>query len=364
MFSEEEVSMATQDGGKVASKLNREVLLQSWARLSVYDHTASSLKNKFIQRRNWVIGLTLTATIASVLTAIMGETTLAVVLALMSIALPVAAALLMNDLIKFTGRTAWIKYRYIAEMMRMHIYLYRTQAGDYAGPIEKMDTKLSDNLEAVIKDVKLDDGVPLSGQEPTDPEQIIAAINQANAFTKGDDGLSEISVENYINWRIDNQRGWYKSKIDEDFARLKFFARSAQVFLGVGALVSALAAGASIDVRLVTLVAVTNAISVALNQWSEVSLVGKTHSIFQIAWDQLGNLKRYWSSIQDDLENQDAVKRATEFANLAQRVENVLLWERQEWYEMALQTEANSDKAILGDLTRLTERAQDAQKKP
>src|SRR5215813_190255 len=107
------------------TRLNEKVLLQSWARLSVYDHTASSLKNKFIQQRNRVIGLTLTATIASVLTGIMGQTTLAVVLALMSIALPIVAALLMNDLIRFTGRTAWIKYRYIAEMMRMHIYLYR-----------------------------------------------------------------------------------------------------------------------------------------------------------------------------------------------------------------------------------------------
>ena len=70
----------------------------------------------------------------------------------------------------------------------------------------------------------------------------------------------------------------------------------------------------------------------------------------------------FWNSIADDAENRVASKRAEEFAKFAQRVENVLLWERQEWYEMALQTEAASDKAILGDLTKLNQRAQNAQK--
>ncbi len=354
--------MASENSAKVSTKLNQKVLMQAWAQLSVYDQTATGLKNKFVQQRNWVIGLTLTATIASVLAGVFELQAIAVLLALVSLVLPIIAAILMNDLIKFTGKTAWIKYRYMAEMMRMHIYLYRTQAGDYAaGPIEKMDTLLSNNLDTLIQESRSDEAIPLKGQEPTDPQQIIKVINDATAFTSGDDGLSEIAVEDYIRWRIDDQRNWYKSKIDTDFSRLKFFARSGQLLLGLGALVGAVA-GVSVDVRLIALIAITNTIAVALSQWSEVSMVGKTHSIFQIAWNQLGSLKMFWNSIDDDAENQAPAKRAEEFQKFAQRVENVLLWERQEWYEMALQTEAASDKAILGDLTKLNERAQNAQK--
>jgi hypothetical protein len=42
------------------------------------------------------------------------------------------------------------------------------------------------------------------------------------------------------------------------------------------------------------------------------------------------------------------------------RTENVLAWERQEWYELALQSQAASDEMIIGDLKRLTKRADQA----
>ncbi len=341
-----------------SSKLNREVLLQAWARLSVYDRTASGLKRNFVWRRRVVITLALMATVASVLTGIIGQTTLAVILAIISITLPIVGSYLMNDIIQFTGTTYWIKCRYIAEMMRMNIFLYRMQAGDYAaGPLEKMDNLLNDKLIAVRTEVKLDENIA-RGRVPRGQEEITAAIEKANSFTPGDDGLSEIEVEKYLRWRLDNQREWYDNQINEDFARLKFFVRSAQGFLLIGALASALLGPYVIQV--VTLVAVTNAIAVALTQWSNVSMVGKTYGIFQIALDLLGDQGASWDAFKNETEYQDPAKRAAETANLAQRVENVLLWERQEWYETALQAQSSGDKMILGDLTRLTQRAQDA----
>ncbi|MCA0455551.1 MAG: DUF4231 domain-containing protein [Chloroflexi bacterium] len=343
--------------------LNKEVLLTSWARLSVYDRTASHLKSRFVQRRLWVIGLTLIATIASILTGILGETLLSVILAIGSVIISASASVLMNDIIKFTGTTAWIKYRYIAEMMRMHIYLYRMQADIYAvGPVNLMDNLLVEKLSKVRADIKMDDIIPSSFSVPQTEAEIVEVIKQANSGSD-DDGVSEISIENYIKWRVDKPQSWYDSRIKTDFARLKLFYRWGQIILLIGSISSALA-GFAINLQIFTLVAVTNAISVALTQWSNVSMVGKTYSIFQIASDELKDQKAWWLATVNDFDTTEEEKMKAAKSMFATRVENVLLWEREEWYEMALQAQAAGDKMILGDLTRLTQRAQDAQNKP
>lgn len=344
-------------------ELNKSVLLDCWNRLSVYDRTATHLKNNFVRRRRIVIYLTLTATITSVLTVIIGQPVLAVASAITSIVLPIIASYMMNDIVKFTGTTAWIKYRYIAEMMRMHIYLYRMQADIYAaGPHHKMDNLLVQKLSAVRDAVKWDDVIPPSATEPQTETQTLEAIREANP-DKNDDGLSKISIDNYMKWRVDQQKSWYDGRIQDDFKRLKMFFRAGQVTLLVGSLVSALLGG-YLDVRIVALVAITNAISVTLNSLSNVSMVGKTYNIFQIASEQLKDKKTEWKSLEDDPENKDPDVLAKSISDFATRVENVLLWERQEWYEMALQAQAAGDKLILGDLTRLMQRAEEAQTNP
>jgi hypothetical protein len=345
-------------GVKQPLRLNRKVLLQAWAQLSVYDQTAFRLKDNFIKRRQFVIILSLVATIASVLTGILEQPIFTAVLVVLSVALPVIASYLMNDITRFTGTTSWIKYRYIAEMMRMHIYLYRMQAGDYSvGPASKMDNLLAQKLPLIRDEIKWDEIIPPSVREPEGEEAIIKAIGSANSGT-GDDGLSEISIENYIKWRVEQPRAWYTKKINDDFNGLKSSVRWAQGFLLIGALISALVG--VINIEFVALVAVTNAISAALTAWSSVSMVGKTYSIFQIASNQLGDELNKWNAIQDDLENQVAEALTAEQANFALRIENIHLWERQEWYEMALQAQSSGDRMMLGDLTRLTQRAEKA----
>ena len=237
------------------SVLNREVLLHAWARMSVYDQTASRLKLIFVNRRRWVIAMTLSSTVAAVLAAIIGNNVIAVILSLIGIILPTISSYLMNDVVKFTGTTSWIKYRYMAEMMRMHIYLYRMQAGEYAnGPVDEKDDLLADNLNAVREKVQWDEVIPPMVSEPHGEEAIIAVIKDANG-NGPDDGLSELSVEDYCKWRIDGQRQWYEKNIQGDFDRMKRFVRFAQIFLLLGALASFL--GGLGNVQIVLIIAIT-----------------------------------------------------------------------------------------------------------
>ncbi len=91
-------------------------------------------------------------------------------------------------------------------------------------------------------------------------------------------------------------------------------------------------------------------------------MFGKTYSLFQIAEQQLSDQKLKWRALQNNARMKNPKIQKVAAGNLAQRIEAVLCWERNEWYELALQAQSNADKMILGDLKRLAERAQEAQK--
>ncbi|MBL8130248.1 MAG: DUF4231 domain-containing protein [Anaerolineae bacterium] len=340
--------------------LNRSVLLQAWAQLSVYDQTATRLKRRFINQRYWVIVLTLIATVASVAAGVvgaLGQVWLTAFFAVLSITLPIVGSYLMNDIIKFTGGTTWIKYRYIAETMRMHIYLYRMKAPPYdAEPVRKRDDLLGNNLRKVREEIDLNEVIPFDIRQPKDEAEIKAVIAAANRYTRDDNGLDEIALGQYLKWRVLDQREWYEGRVQDDFKRLKNSYRLAQGALLGGALISALAG--LIDVQVLWLVAITNAVSVALTTSANVSMFGATYSLFQAAALRLSDELVAWLALADNPELDEPMARAAAEAAFAARIEDVLLWERKSWYELAIQVQTTSDQTILSSLARITKEDQ------
>ncbi len=346
-------------------KANRRTLLNTWARFAVYDQTASTIKDRFIGRRNIVIAITLIASVASIAVGVLDDRnqTLAVMFAIVAIVLPLVGTYLMNDTIKVTGTTSWIEYRYTAEMMRMHLYLFRMRAGIYAAvAVDKANNLLAEKLNVLttqFNERKRDDLVPPEIEQPRSDEAIQTAIKRANRYTPTDDGLSDMTIDDYILWRVDNQRDWYETKVTEDFRNFKRSFRLSQIALLVGSIISALVG--LIELEVVLVVAVMNAISVALESWNNVSMIGKTYALFQITAKQLEDQKTVWEAMQDDTEMENEVERTKARKQFVQSIENVLLWEREEWYELALQSQSVGDQMIQGNLTRLTQRAANAQ---
>jgi len=68
----------------------------------------------------------------------------------------------------------------------------------------------------------------------------------------------------------------------------------------------------------------TNAISVSLISWSNMSMVGKTYSIFQIASNKLGDELKIWIGKENDPSYQVAETLAVEQAKFVLRIENIL----------------------------------------
>jgi hypothetical protein len=344
----------------LSGKLNEKVLAGAWAQLSVYDGTASELKNRATSRRKYVILLTLIASVTSIIAGMADTTILVYVSAILAISLPIVASYLMNDTIRFTGTSDWIKYRYIAETMRMHIYLYRMLSGEYAkGPVNKMDDLLSDNLSKIRGKVSWDGILPPTLKTPIEHAEIEATIKEATKFTPEDTGLTTIPIESYIKWRVDEQRKWYDKKVSIDFRQMRIFFRLAQVTLLIGAIIGAVAG--AFEIRVVVLIAVTTAIASSLTAWSNTSMYGTTYSIFMITSQQLGDLKRQYNALSDNPEFIDEEKRPALISEFVHKVESVLEWEREEWFEMALQAQSASDKVIMEDLKRLTQRAKESQ---
>jgi hypothetical protein len=318
-----------------------KVLLDAWAELSVYDRTATHLKGRFVSRRIQVITLSLVATIASVLTALPWQWPAAYLAAILAIGLPLIAAFLMNDIVQFTGTSSWIKYRYIAEMMRMHIYLYRMGADYYFGlPLEDEDDALSKNIKQVKTSINMNGVIPPSVAKPVTDEDIKKAVEEANRYTNDKLAWKKISEpEKYIDWRLRPSRMWYEDKIQMDFDSLKFYTRASQIALLVGSLGSVLlsiianALQWSVNVQVITLVAITNALSAYLITRSNISMTGKTYSLFQITANHLTDLERDWQALQNNTSFKDPKQSPQVIANFVKEVEKILLWEREEWYE-------------------------------
>lgn len=350
-------------GSAQPSRLNRKVLLLEWAQLSVYDLTATQLKANYIRGRHQVIYLTLISTVAAVGTAVIGLHELALLFAVISIALPIIASYLMNDLIRFTGTTAWIKYRYTAETMRMHLFLYRMQAGPYSGNPDETDNLLAANMDVVKQEANpFESGITPRVRVPVQESDILAAIAMANQYTPSDDGLSDLTLDQYVAWRLDYQFDWYDRATSRDFLQMRQSTRRSQTILLLGAVVSALAGLIDLNIELVALVAITNAASVAITNRASVNMFGKTYALFLIAAQKLIGLKSELSAMENDSSYLNPETRVKTIDEFVQRVENTLKWEREEWYELALQAQTTSDKAILSDLSRLSQRADEEQK--
>ena len=343
--------------------LNRKVVLLEWAQLSVYDRTASQLKANYVRGRYQVIYLTLISTIAAVGTSLIDLDALAIIFAIISIALPIIASYLMNDITRFTGTTAWIKYRYAAENMRMHLFLYRMHAGPYSGAADVVDNVLAANMKAVKDESKpYESGITPRVSMPTSEEDIKAAIKDANQYTPEDDGISEMTLDQYMEWRVNQQYAWYDRATSRDFIQIRRSTRASQSVLLIGAVVSALAGLVNLNVELVVLVAITNAISVALTNFANVNMFGKTYTLFVIAAQRLAALKAEWAAMENDPDYLNPATRGKQIDEFVQRIENTLKWERDEWFELALEAQNCSDRAILSDLSRLTQRAEEEQK--
>lgn len=340
---------------------DQSVLTQAWRLFNRFDRTASDLKNRSKEGRQNVIYMISAASIFAILAGVipwsdgLGQW-LGYALVLLAGILPVTSRALFSDVVQFTGTTDWIKARYIAEMMRMHIFLFRMSAGPYGEEPEPSlrDDLLIKNLEKVRTDAKWDGVLPLlkyDQLEEGEYRDFLFSVDQEEAY--------QSAFDHYYKWRVIDQIQWYQTKLEVDYASMRRYFRIAQWATVVGSIIGGIAG--FIQFELVVLISILNVLTAMVDNISAVNMSGQTYSIFMIAERKLNDAQNFWAAQQNNVELQDPEAYHDAQAAFVQRVESILMWEREEWYELALQAQAAGDRAIVQDLDRLNKRADEGE---
>ncbi|MCB9452154.1 MAG: DUF4231 domain-containing protein [Anaerolineaceae bacterium] len=319
------------DTGKTAAP--DPALVSAWQRLLDYDRISSGQKSSYQTTRSWIIVLGLFTTAFAVF-----NTYIPVLESIFRIALiimPIATVLLMNYASQFAGSTVWLQHRASAEIIRSQIYRYRVRVGDYQGKSQReRQYILLNSIQDINRQVTNQESPPHT-QIPA--EEVVVTVTQKTNAPAEDDGFSDMTVENYIAWRVRPQLDWYTKKIQNDYRNMRRERVWSLVVSGAGSVLAAMGE------TFAALVAVTTAMGIALNRRAELRMYGATYSIYQWAANQLQEELEEWNILPDSEKTEDTI---TEFVL---RIESVFSEEREMWRDQATQIQMSSEQAIFSN---------------
>lgn len=307
-------------------------LLAAWRRFLDYDRASSAQKQIHQRTRQWIILIGALASALAVLSTYLGG---GGVLRILLIILPIASVGLMNYAVQFSTSTGWVEYRVSAELIRSQIYLYRLNAGPYKDkdPHAKQAQLLAEingiDLWMIQHNIAMPQIKPIS-----DTDLIQQAASKTEGRDKGDDGFAPIRPENYVDWRVQGQFGWYIGKIEEDYTAMRRNRIVALVIAGAGSVLAGVGFG------LEGLVAVTTALGTALTLISEIRMYGRTYRIYYEAAFDLQTILNEWKVMPT------AQRTPETEADFVTRFEEVFDRERRKWREETIKTQLTNEQAI------------------
>lgn len=344
-------------------------LRNAWRRVIQHSITADKLKRNSTRFRYIIILLSLIATCLGILSAIQPTPEMApffnslfssslfqsLVRGLLVI-VPLVTASIMVYINQFMPSTSWIAHRIGSELIRLNIYLYRTNAGEYVNEVgyqqQQLLTKRMGEARKQILDMgstepevklfnhKKVDNEPENKIDLESQEYYVGLIPQFVDDPELDDGFSRMSVMDYINMRLIPQTGWYREKLTHDYDQVK---RWRIVTLSVGVLGSIFAlAGAG------PVVTITTAFSVAAGLYVDLRMYGRTYSIYNSAMTQLENEREVWDALPPEVQADPE-----QIADFIRRCEAIFQEERERWMEQVTQSQLASEQRLRSEVPNL-----------
>lgn len=300
-------------------------------------------------------------------------------LGIIILSLPIIGLNVLNYTELYAGPTTWIQYRVAAEKIRSNIYLYRTktekaciedsttqnppesttpkpiQSYSYTKESER-DIKLASILSQVTDEIPQkvpytrNNGQPENVDDEIGEEDAKKLIKPALEYSaEGDDGLGDLVDDEkfkiYIKTRVHKQIDWYRDRVEKDYLRSKRYTQYAMIITTLGSVLGI--ALSVIDPRLVGLVAIANAISVALTSWTNVTMIGKTYNIYNTTWQRLDNTLTEWRAVENRLTDKIEGRRI-----FIAEVECILMTELSEWSKTAMEIQVSNDRSMRNNLAK------------
>lgn len=289
-----------------------QILEDAWLRFAKYDQNASIAQKRFIQQRRWILILGVAATLFGVSYSVVEpffKTTppkwlppfgMAVdqwldVLHFPVLVVPIALGVLVAISVKFNMGISWVMLRSSAEAIKKEIYRYRMQVGEYnpakLTPVESRDIRLARALKLVSKRLM---------QTPVNQTDLLAYEKQTlppkDGTPEGDDGFSDMTAEQYLAWRVDDQFNYYQKKA----ARLGKGLRRFQLVIFFLSAVGTLLAGLGFDVW----IAVSSALAAAVTAYLEFRRVETNVVSCNISAADLYDIRVWWHALSPEARTQ------------------------------------------------------------
>lgn len=321
----------------------------AWRQFVVYDAKALAQQKSFRRLQKWILWLGVGGTFLAIvatsikLPAVVGwlhaqklgllpyldeplrsllaaslVNPLNVVLHYLVLSVPIVTSVLLAASVRFNAGARWVFFRATAESLKREIYRYRARADSYSDQQwRKEKTSREAKLAAQLQDIS-------SALMQTDVNKVaLPPDGSAGAFSlpkaavaEGDDGVSTLTPEQYIKFRLANQLEYYRKatgRLERTLWRYQWG------ILLVGAIGTFLAA-----IGLELWIALTTAVVSAFTVYLEHEQVENTLVKYNQAASNLANIQAWWTALTDEEQhfqtNIDTLVRYTEQTVAAEHV--------------------------------------------
>ncbi|MCL6435490.1 MAG: DUF4231 domain-containing protein [Leptolyngbyaceae cyanobacterium HOT.MB2.61] len=314
-----------------------QILEDAWFRFAKYDKNAIITQRRFVQQRKWILGLGVAATTLAVLYSTVeryltpdnigfpvwigswfSKQQFLDSFHFVVIAVPILVTVLVAFSEKFNMGISWVMLRSSAEAIKKEIYRYRMQVEEYdpsdITSSETRDVRLAKKMKIISRrlmetSVNQTDLLPYKGELP--PQY---------STPKGDNGFDDMTAEQYLQWRVEDQFDYYQKKAARLGKDLRRFQLLIILLGGIGALLAA--------INLNIWLAVSNALAIALTNFLEFKRVESNVISCNLAAADLYDIRIWWHALSPE-----ARKERANVETLVSSTEAVLQTENAGWLQ-------------------------------
>lgn len=297
---------------------NIPILNVAWERFAQFDTISLERSKGHLRLRRWVAILGVLATLLAIIVDGYPETFPALgglALKFLLILMPISSSVLAAFVNKFYGGGDWLVMRAGAEQILREIFTYRT--------ILRRSPQRRAWLEQRVADIQRQVYKGLGGEMVLRPYKGRIPPRK-NVDADGDDGIKDLSGEEYFSFRLQDQLAWHIGKVN------KFQYERTRLQLGVLAAGGAGALLAALGGPLTVWVALTASIASALMGWEELRNLDTAVKNYSKVILELTILLDHWRNLEPE-ERTD-----TEFYMMVRSTEEIL-WSQNVEYIKAMQ---------------------------
>ncbi len=318
-----------------------DVLRSAWKRFAELDSTAIRLTSQHHKLRRWIAIFGVIATVvavvldrlpdSSLLAGFAGKDLVLDTLQIILIMLPITISVFAAYINKFLGNGEWLTLRAAAEELLKEIYIYRTILQGHPERAHWLSHRMVTIMRRVYKSMSGQlvlenyDGALPPYHNPKNPDS--------------DPGFCDLDGDEYLRFRVINQRNWHRDRISQRQNELKRIQLTILAMGGLGALFAALGN------TLTAWVAVTAAIASALAGWEQLRSLDETIMIYSRVTIELTFARDEWESVPRENRTKE------QFIRLVRDSEDIL-WSQNQKYVSTMQ---DALAAAAGDEARLVE---------